>query len=177
MEADDGGLAGAVINRQDVEAEGTFIHVTFRKEALRGAHHHALLFPSHAEFRQCGRVFFHCTHSNLDKRQRLAVVADQIQFAFDSARHVVLGDEHVPLAPQIPIRVSLSANAGAARFQLLRFTRKIRLFAQASPTGDAGSNYSFSVCSAISALNGFFYFAKALFKRANGEVRLLIVNQ
>src|SRR5206468_3440691 len=63
VEADDGRRAGPVINRRDVEAEGIFVYVALRKEALRGA--------------------------NLHKRQRLAVVADEVQLAFDSARHVV----------------------------------------------------------------------------------------
>src|SRR5690348_5362513 len=92
--------------------------MAFGEEALRRAHHHALLFTGYTEFRQRGCVLFHCPRSHFHKRQRLAVVADEIQFAFDSSRRVVLRDEHISVSPQIPIRIGLAAYASASRFQL-----------------------------------------------------------
>jgi hypothetical protein len=115
--------------------------VAFGKESLCGAHNKALFFLGHAEFRQSRCIFFYRARSHFNKRQGLAVVADQIQFAFDPARRVVLCHKHVAVAPQLPIGVSLSAHARAAHFQLSsassfvlpRIAGEGLFFAQASP--------------------------------------------
>lgn len=86
-----------------IEAQRALFDVAFGQEARRGADHNALLFPCHTEFRQRWGVFFHSTRSNFDNRQRLAVAANQVQFTFDSARSVILREENVAVAPQIPI--------------------------------------------------------------------------
>src|ERR1700683_358795 len=54
-----------------------------------------------------------CLH--FDKRQHLAVVSNEIRFAFNSGNGVVPRDDHVPVPPQIPIRKSLPANPGSSR--------------------------------------------------------------
>jgi hypothetical protein len=44
----------------------------------------------------------------------LAVVADEVEFAFYAARGVIAGDEDVAVAAELPISVSFAADAGAA---------------------------------------------------------------
>ena len=78
-----------IVNGNNIEAQRTLFHMALCEESLRGANHDSLLFAAHTEFWQRGRVFFYRTRSHFHKRQRLAVVADQIQFASYSAWHVV----------------------------------------------------------------------------------------
>src|ERR1700757_1239211 len=112
----------------------------FGKEAPRRANHDALLLSGHAKFRERGCVFFYCAGPNFHKRQRLAIVADKAQFTFDAAWRVVLCDRYVPVTPQIPISVGLTAHTGAPRLQLFSAsgfqpcrTEKIPFFAQTPP--------------------------------------------
>jgi hypothetical protein len=49
-----------------------------------------------------------------------------------ASRRVIPRYEHVPVPPQIPKRISLSANAGASGFRLFRVGGKTLLFAQAA---------------------------------------------
>lgn len=51
VEAHYRGLAGMIVNGNDIEAERAFAHVALGEEALRGANHDALLLACNAEFR------------------------------------------------------------------------------------------------------------------------------
>jgi len=130
-----------IVYGHHLEAHRALFDVAFGKEALRGADHNALLFLRYAEFRQRGGVFFHRARANFDKRQRLAVVANQVRFTFDSSRHVAFRNEHLTWSAQVPICISLAAHAGAPCLQFLgassfrhvRIAREVRFLAQASP--------------------------------------------
>ena len=50
-----------------------------------------------------------------DEGERLAVVADHINFAFDSWRREIARNENVAVAAQVPVGVSFTADARLAR--------------------------------------------------------------
>lgn len=109
------GGAGPVVDGHDVEAARAIADMPLGKEALRGAHHHALLVGGDAEFGE-RREFFACgSRAYLNKRQSCTVVADEIDFAFGAPGDEVARNKNVAVAAQIPVGVSFTANAGAAR--------------------------------------------------------------
>src|SRR5713226_6218222 len=126
-------LPRAVINRHDIKPAGTFADVTFGQKSLRCTNHHVLFISGNAQFRQRGQILPDGACSNFHKRQRLAIIADEIDFAFNAARGVIPGYEHVPLPPQVPVGIGFSANAGAPGFLLFRVVGKTLLFTQAAP--------------------------------------------
>jgi hypothetical protein len=62
-----------------------------------------------------------CPRFHLDKRERRAVISNQIDFALHSAIGEVSRDHDVSIPPKIPIGVRLAANAGSARALFGRF--------------------------------------------------------
>jgi len=71
-----------IVDRQHIEAAGTFTNVTLAQKSPRGAHHDALLVGGHAQFRQGGqRIVAHGARPHFNERQRDAVVSDQIDLA------------------------------------------------------------------------------------------------
>src|SRR5229473_2033182 len=117
-----GWLPRMVINGRHVKPAGGFADVTLRHKSLGGADDHALFFPGNTQFRQRRQIFPNGARSDFHECQRLAIVADQIDFALDAARSVIPGYEYVSLPAQIPVGVGLTANAGATSFQLFRIT-------------------------------------------------------
>jgi hypothetical protein len=89
------------------------------QESPRRAHNNALLVGGHAQFRQIRqRVVAHGARPHFHQCQRVAVVSDQIDFAFCSAGPVIARDEHVAMTPQVPVAVGFAADTGAAPLQL-----------------------------------------------------------
>jgi hypothetical protein len=72
-----------------------------------------------------GKIFPNGARSDFHECQRLAVVADEIDFALEATRSEIPGYEYVPLPAQIPAGVGLTANAGATSFQLFRILEKL----------------------------------------------------
>src|SRR5690349_14139947 len=99
-------MARSVVNGEDVETERTLGNVALSKEVLRGANEDVLLSFGDAQFRKRGeRIVADGARADFDKRQRRAVVTDEIEFTFRSARHKVSRDEDVALAAKIPVSV------------------------------------------------------------------------
>ncbi len=96
-------LPRAVINCHHIKPAGTFADVAFRKRSLRRAHHHVLFFSRNAQFWKRRHVLPDGASSDFDKGKRLAIVTDEIDFAFDAGRCVIPGYEYVTVPPQIPI--------------------------------------------------------------------------
>jgi len=74
-----------IIDGNNIEAQQALFHVAFGEEALRRSHNYALLLTGNTEFRQRGGVLFHRARANFHKGERLAIIANQIQFALDSS--------------------------------------------------------------------------------------------
>ncbi len=125
VQADYGLLAGARFDRQDVEAAGGGFDVTRAQKLASHARKVSAFFPVHGFFgrerggpgrrlRRSGgvgdsaRLYF-------DEGERLAVVADHINFAFDSWGREIAGNEDVTVAAQVPVGVSFTADARLAR--------------------------------------------------------------
>ena len=73
-------------------------------------------------FRLAGMLFSPAARFHFDKGEDSAVVTHEIDFAFVVRDAVIAGDENVSMAAQVPIRKRFSANAGASRIFLRRFT-------------------------------------------------------
>ena len=70
--------------------------MAFGEKAVRHAGDDALLFRGHAQFRQCRELRPDRSRAHSHKRQRLAVVADAIDFAFCAAAwHVIARHKNV----------------------------------------------------------------------------------
>lgn len=139
MEANDRRMSRSVVNGEDVESERTLGNVALSKEVLRGANEDVLLSFRDAQFRKRGeRIVADGTRADFDKRERRAVVTDEVEFTFRSARHKVSRDEDVALAAKIPVRVCLAANAGSASNLLRACSRWIvGVVAKAMASGPA----------------------------------------
>ena len=109
--------------------------MTFRQKSPRCANDKMLFFTRNTEFRKRRQVFADGARSDFHKRQRLAIVADEIDFALDASRSVIPGDEYVPVPPQIPVGISFSTNTGTPGFELPRVAGKTLVFTQATPRG------------------------------------------
>jgi len=114
VEAGGGGVAGVVVDGEDVEAAGAIRNVAFGEEALGGAGHDALLVGGDAEFGECGEIFAQRARADFYEGEGFAVVADEVEFAFEAARRVVAGYENVAVAAEVPVGVGFAADAGAA---------------------------------------------------------------
>ena len=76
MEADGGGVAGVVVDGEDVETAGAIRNVACGEEALGGAGEDALFVGGDAEFREGGEIFPEGARANLDEGERFTVIAD-----------------------------------------------------------------------------------------------------
>ena len=92
-------LPRPVVNRNNIEPARAFADAAFRKKALRRANYDVLCTPGNAELRQGGRVLSHSARTNLNKCEGLAVVADQVDFALRTSRHIISCYKHVPSPP------------------------------------------------------------------------------
>src|SRR5271156_3975413 len=127
VQADYGPLAGARFDGEDVEAARGGFDVAGAQKLAGHAREVAALFPVHCFFggerrgprglRRLGRSRWldNCARLYFDEGERLAVVADHINFAFDSWRREITGDKDVAVAAQIPVSVGFAADAGLAR--------------------------------------------------------------
>ena len=115
VQTNDWPLAGRGFNGQDVKPERGIAGAVFAKE-LPGHSRKMLLFlASDGFFGGAKRAVRCCSRFHLDKRDRRAVVSNQIDFAFHPAIGEVSRDHDVSVPAEIPVRVRLSANAGSAR--------------------------------------------------------------
>ena len=65
-------------------------------------------------FGERGEILAKRAGADFYEGQGFAVVAYEIEFAFDAVGRVVAGDEDVAVAAEIPIGVGFAADAGAA---------------------------------------------------------------
>src|SRR4029077_19383525 len=86
VQPDDRRLPWTIIDCHHVKPARTFAYVTFGKKSLRGANHHVLLFPCNAKLRQRLQIIPDRARSDFHKCQRLAIVTDEVNFAFNAAR-------------------------------------------------------------------------------------------
>jgi hypothetical protein len=113
-------------------AIGGVLHVPLAKESPRCPDHNVLFLVCDAKLWQGVRLFPHRARSHFYKRERLAVIPDQIDFALRSSGHIIAWHEPVTLPPQIPISVSLSSYACSERFLLFLREHISALLAQSS---------------------------------------------
>jgi hypothetical protein len=92
-----------------VKAHGTLLYVTLREEAPRGPADEMPLFLGDAKFRKGDLILPSGPGSHLDERQRLTIIRNEVNLALGTTRHVVPGDEHISVAPQIPVGKRLAA--------------------------------------------------------------------
>src|SRR5712664_3715481 len=114
VETDGGGVAGVVVDGEDVEAAGTIRNVAVGEEALCGAGDDALFVGGDAEFGESGEIVAQSASADFDEGEGFAVVADEVEFAFYTARCVVAGNEDVAVAAEIPVGIGFATDAGAA---------------------------------------------------------------
>jgi len=114
VEADFGGVAGKVVDSEDVEAAGAVGDVAFGEKMLGGANYDALLVGGDAELGEGGEFFAERAGADFDESESFAVVADEVDFAFGGTGRVVARDEDVAAAAEIPVGVGFAADAGAA---------------------------------------------------------------
>ena len=82
MQPHDGGLAGEIVDRDDVEPAWAFRNAAFRQKVLRGASQEMLFARRDAELRQGGHFFTDSARSNFDEGKCFAIVADHVDFPF-----------------------------------------------------------------------------------------------
>jgi len=114
VEADGGGVAGVIVDGEDVEAAGTIRNVAFGEETLCGAGYDALLVAGDAELRESGEIFAQRASADFYEGEGFAIVADQIDFPFGAAGHEVARDENIAVAAEVLVGVGFAADAGAA---------------------------------------------------------------
>jgi len=104
--------AGNVVDGENVEAQGNVFYVAFSEESLGGACDDMLLRCRNAQFRQRRQILTDGSCADFHKRQRVTVVADEIDFAFGAtAWRVIAGNKNVAQPSQIPVGKSFSADA------------------------------------------------------------------
>jgi len=114
VEADFGGVAGEVVDGEDVEAAGRIGDVALGEKMLGGANYDALLVGGDAELGEGSEFFAERAGADFDESESFAVVADEVDFAFGGTGRVVTRDEDVTAAAEIPVGVGFAADAGAA---------------------------------------------------------------
>jgi hypothetical protein len=67
VEADGGGVAGVVVDGEDVETAGAIRNVAFDEEALGGAGDDALFVGGDAEFGEGGEIFAESPGADFDE--------------------------------------------------------------------------------------------------------------
>ena len=135
MEADFGGVAGLIVDGEEIEAAGAVRNVALGEKTLRGAGDDALFIGGDAEFGQRGEFFAERARADFYEGQDFTVVADEIEFAFDAARRVIARDEDVAVAAEIPVGVGFAADAGTAGGVFALGEGIIVIFAQAFARG------------------------------------------
>src|SRR4029077_19252171 len=93
VEADFGGVAGEVVDGEDVEAAGAIGDVAFGEKMLGGANYDALLVGGDAELGEGGEFFAERAGADFDEGESLTVVADEVDFAFGGAGRVIARNE------------------------------------------------------------------------------------
>src|SRR6266852_3376650 len=126
VQAHHGMLPGRRLNRQDIESERRASGAVFAEELPCDSRKMPLLLEGDRFFGGAELASHRGSRLHLDKRDRLAVVSHQVDFALHPAISKVSRDHHVSLAPQIPIRVRLATNSGSTRPLLRRFPRRRR---------------------------------------------------
>src|SRR5579862_5362126 len=128
MQAKDWALAMTSLNREDVKAvrDGR-LDAPGAQKMPRDADQVAALLEIHRIFRPRGIAPGRgSARLHLDECQHIAVVSDEIELALQVWRSEILRDDRVTVPPQIPVSVSLAANAGRASLSLARELRSIR---------------------------------------------------
>ena len=122
VQADNGRLAGCIVDRDDIETKPAILDVPLAKKIVRSAEKNFVLLFADAQLRLCRLVFEHLAHANLHHGKSVAVEADGVQFAFCAQRHVVSSDKDVggaagtnrrTLHPARPIGLRLISLAGS----------------------------------------------------------------
>src|ERR1700690_463641 len=114
VEANNWPGASARLDGEHVEAAGGHINAAHACELVRHALQVAALVLIYGFFWARLAGFFRRARFYFDEGEGAAVVADHINFAFDSGRGVVARDERVAVATEIPVGVGFAADSGAA---------------------------------------------------------------
>jgi len=108
VQANNGRLAGGVIDGHNVKAQRALFDVALAKEVMRGANKGFVFSLGDAQF---------------DKREGISVEADEVELAFGMLRHMVSGNEDIAEAPQVPVSICFPTHACLQRLKLLRLGR------------------------------------------------------
>lgn len=133
VEAHDGRLARCIIDGQNIEAAEAGLDAALGHKALCGANDHGLLGGSDAELRESLKIFAHGASTDFDECEGIAVITDEVDFPFHAPGHEISSYEDVSEAPQIPVAIGFSTNAGLARGLFSLAGGKRIFIAQASP--------------------------------------------
>ena len=96
VQANNGRLAGGVIDGHNVKAQRALFDVALAKEVMRGANKGFVFSLGDAQF---------------DKREGISVEADEVELAFGMLRHMVSGNEDIAEAPQVPVSIRFPTHA------------------------------------------------------------------
>jgi hypothetical protein len=111
VQADNGRLAGCIVDRDDIETKRATLDVLLAKKIVRSAEKDSVLLFADAQLRLRRLVYERSPRANLHNGKSVAVEADEVQFAFCAQRYVVSSDKEVAQAPQVPIGVHFTPRA------------------------------------------------------------------
>jgi hypothetical protein len=123
MQANRGPLPGRRFNRQNIEPVRHASRAVFPDKLARHVRKVPLFPGSNGILGRSKFVTRRGPGLHFDKRERLPVIPNQINFSLHAALAEVSRNHHVPIFSQIPVRVRLAANAGAPRLPPRRRSR------------------------------------------------------
>jgi hypothetical protein len=111
VKANDGRLAGSVIDRHNVKAQRALLEMALAKEIVRGANEGFVFSGGDAQFGEAEFAFDGKTSANLNERQGITIEADEVEFTLGMLRHVVSGDKNIAEAPRVPVSIRFPTHA------------------------------------------------------------------
>jgi hypothetical protein len=119
VQANNGSLAGRVIDGQNVETQRALFDMALSKEIMCGANEGFVFFLGNAQFGKPELAFNGEAGANLDERERIHVEADEVEFALGMLRHIVSGNEDIAEVPQVPVSIRFPTHACLQRLKFL----------------------------------------------------------
>src|SRR5271165_3306902 len=124
-------MAGMIVDGHNVETHRAIANAALAQKIMRSADQDVMLFLRDAELGQRGLPFHGGTGAHFDEDERVAVVADQVYFAFTARGRVIARDKEVAEAPQVPVSIRFPAHARLQRLLLLRIGGGVDAITQA----------------------------------------------